>query len=129
MSHFTRLKTRIRDIEALMSCLREMGYRVEKGGTIGGFEGKRAVDVAVRMAQGYDVGFTRGRDGFYEVVADWWGVQEAKQGELTKQLEIAVRRQYAISSTLQQLQTQGFNITDRTQLKDGAVRIVARRWR
>ena len=54
MSHFTRLKTRIRDIEALMSCLREMGYRVEKGGTIGGFEGKRAVDVAVRMAQGYD---------------------------------------------------------------------------
>jgi len=147
MSHFTRLKTRIRDKATLIRCLEDMGYRVEEGGTITGYQGRRQVQVAVRINSGYDVGFVLGADGCYELVADWWGVrgtsEERFSGELQhrfrrmyervqREMEEAqrrARREYALKTSLEQLKKQGFQIVEQHTERDGTVRILARRWR
>jgi len=129
MSHFSKINTRIKEKQILVRCLQELGYQIKEGGAIRGFQGMLGVEIAVRMSQGYDIGFMRGGQGYYEMVADWWGVQGVSREQLTTQLDSVVRRYYATKVASEQLLNQGFVISERTQLKDGSVRIVARRWR
>ncbi len=147
MSHFTQMRTKIRDEDLLIRCLREMGYEVQKGGTIRGFQGTRSVDVAVRMKQGYDVGFVREADGTYAVLADWWGLKATSQEQFSRDLhrrleevqerikkeieemQRRVRREYALKASLAKLREQGFQVIDQRTEADGTVRILARRWR
>jgi hypothetical protein len=147
MSHFSTIKTGIRDRGILLRCLAEMGYSVAEQATIRGYQGSRKVDVAVRAKEGYDIGFNLGTDGNYQLVADWWGVRAASEQDFTRSLqqrvgeiqeqvqremaEMArrVRHEYALQTTLSKLQEQGFQIVRRDAAPDGTVKIVARRWR
>ena len=147
MSHFTRLRTRIREKDVLVRALSEMGCDVAEDAEIQGFEGRRRVDLAVRMKSGYDVGFSRDADGFYEMVADWWGVRGVSEGDFAGRLEGGLadiqerikkemeeldrrtRHQYALKTTLANLSGQGFQVVRQTTDENGTVRILARRWR
>ena len=147
MSHFTTIKTSFRDKDMLLRCLREMGHRVEEEATIRGYQGDHKVDVAVRMSNGYDIGFSRQPDGSYGLVADWWGVHGTTQDaflkntrERVQQLEEKIRREveemqkrlrheYAVSTSLKTLKQQGFQVVQHSTEADGTVRILARRWR
>lgn len=147
MSHFTRVKTKIKDEDMLLACLKEMGYSVEVGGSIRGYQGVRQVSVRVNVEHGYDIGFVRGADGCYEVLADWWGVSGTNQasfiGELQQRFEALqervrrqleefqqrVRREYALKTSLASLQRQGFQVVDQREESDGTIKILARRWR
>lgn len=148
MSHFTRMKTTIRDGEVLVRCLRESGYRVELDTKIRGYQGSsQAVDIAVRLSEGYDVGFSRSADGTYEIVGDWWGVRgtsrdafartvgdgvraiEEEMRRQAEELERRMRREYALEKTLKELKQQGFSVVEKVAEDDGTVRLMARRYR
>jgi len=147
MSHFTRLKTNIRDKATLVHCLQEMGYRVKEGGTIRGHQGSRYVDVVVSINNSYEIGFVKDPEGAYELLADWWGVRGTSQEQFAQELHIQfqqvqeeiqreieemqrrVRHKYALKTSLTYLQKQGFQVVEKKTEADGTVKILARRWR
>ena len=123
MSHFSTIQTEITQKEYLLAALRQMGYETEEDTVIRGYRGQETpVSVAARSGQGYDIGFVA-RDGGYDLVADWFGVQGLKEQEFAARL----RQQYAVASVTDQVSRQGFQVVEQ-QDTDGKIRILARRW-
>ena len=76
MSHFTRVKTVIRDQVLLQDTLRQLHYRFQAGEqvTIRGYQGNSEHgQVVVDTGSKYDIGFQRQSDESFAVCADWWG--------------------------------------------------------
>lgn len=131
MSHFSRLKTKFKNREILMECLKEMGYQIQEGGFIRGYHGQQAVDLAIQVKKGYGIGFVRNEDGTYDMVADWWGVKGVDDQQLLSTLQDrvnAIQRKYTLQMVLEQTQKQGYSVVERTDEKDGSIRLVVRRW-
>lgn len=125
MSHFTQVTTQIANKEMLVACLKELGYDVEEQMTIKGYRGQETpVDIAVRMQQGYDIGFVRGADGTYSCIADWFGVQGTNEQQFTQK----VQQQYALTTVMNKIGQQGFNVVEQQRADNGEIRLVVRRW-
>jgi alanine racemase len=131
MSHYSRVKTQFRHREALIACLKNLGYNVETDTVIQGHHGEHTVDIAVRKAKGYGVGFVKSPDGTYDMVADWWGVAGSDERNITRELvqqADAIQKEYAKKMVLEQAALDGFEIVSETEEQDGTLRIVVRRW-
>jgi hypothetical protein len=131
MSHYSRVKTQFRHREALIACLINLGYDVETDTTIRGHHGEHTVDIAVRKAKGYGVGFVKSPDGTYDMVADWWGVAGVDERKMTQELARqagTIQKEYAKKMVLEQAALDGFEVVSQTEEKDGTLRIVVRRW-
>ncbi len=125
MSHFTQVATKITNKEILIACLKELGYEVEEKSLIKGYRGQEtSVDIAIRMKQGYDIGFVLGSDGTYSFVTDWFGVQGTNQQEFTAK----VQQQYALTTVMDQVRRQGFSVVDEQRDASGQIRLTVRRW-
>ncbi|MBP2634845.1 MAG: hypothetical protein H6Q72_752 [Firmicutes bacterium] len=125
MSHFTQVTTQITNKEMLLACLKELGYDVEENMTIKGYRGQETtVDIAVRMQQGYDIGFVLGPDGTYSYIADWFGVQGTNEHQFTQK----VQQQYALTTVMNKIGQQGFNVVEQQRADNGEIRLVVRRW-
>jgi len=72
MSHFTTIKTVIRDQVLLCDTLRHLHHRFREGERvpIGGCQ------VVVDTGCNYDIGFQRQADGTFIILADWWAIQK-----------------------------------------------------
>ncbi len=131
MSNFSRIKTRIKNREILIQCLKEMGYTVQKGGTLKGYSGQRVVDFAIQLEKGYGVGFAVNVDGAYDIVTDWWGIKNKEKNLLTRDLEkkvCQIQQEYALKTVLELTHRQGYSMVDKQVERDGRIRIVLRRW-
>jgi hypothetical protein len=137
MSHFTRIKTQIKDLEVLKKCLTAMGHQVAEGRQrLSGYQAKQTdVDLTVRMPAGYHIGFARTADGAYDVVADWWGVKGPSQqdfaAELQREFEEVdrqIRRRYSLDKVTAELRKNKFTIVEQKQEADGTVKLLARRF-
>lgn len=125
MSHFTTIKTRLTEKEPLLQALRDLGYAPVEGPIeIRGYEdGRRRVEIKISSPNpDYDIGFHKA-DGFYECVADWFGLRDFDQ---TKFLEDLIRR-YAYHAARAKLEEQGFTLAAEETTKDGRVHMVLRR--
>ena len=76
MSHFTEVKTKIRDRAMLEKALAALGLAVEsnlkQGVDVRGFMGdKTRADLKVLTDTHYDIGFARNAEGDFEIIADW----------------------------------------------------------
>lgn len=123
MSHFSRIKTRIKEKEFLLKALVDLGYKAEEGEfELKGFGGERAqVEIRVPMRLSGGIGFRRSAEG-YEIIADWWGVRGIKQTEFTQKLT----QRYAYQAALAKLEAQGFALVEEQQEKN-QIRLVMRR--
>ncbi len=131
MSHYSRVKTTFRHREALVTCLKNLGYGVETDTTIRGHHGEHTVDIAVTRTKGYGIGFVRNNDGTYDMVADWWGVRGAGERNIARQLKEqaeAIQKEYARNMVLSQARAEGFELASETIETDGTIRLVMRRW-
>jgi len=131
MSHYSRVRTQFRHREALIACLKNLGYDVETDTVIRGHHGEHEVDIAVRKAKGYGVGFVKSPDGTYDMVADWWGVAGTDERKITQELAgqaDAIQKEYAKKMVLEQAALDGFEVVSQTEEQDGTLRIVIRRW-
>lgn len=125
MSHFTQVATQITNKEMLAACLKELGYEIEEQTMIRGYRGQETpVELAVRMKQGYDIGFVLGADGTYSFVADWFGVTGTNEQQFTSQ----VQQQYALTTVMNKIGQQGFNVVEQQREANGEIRLVVRRW-
>jgi len=104
MSHFTRVKTVIRDREILCESLRQLHYQFQEGERVpirGYANNAEYGQVVVNTGSRYDIGFQRQSDETYACCADWWGVngntsirQESFLQDVNRTYNhVAVRRQ------------------------------------
>lgn len=122
MSHFTRVRTQLRDIETVQRALEDLGYTVENG-VVRGYGGQRAVaDLVVRTDSGYDIGFRQEGDAVV-LVADFWGLRINREDFLKK-----VTQRYAYLTVVDQATAQGWQTMTEEVMADGSVRLVMQRW-
>src|SRR5687767_10764483 len=73
MSHFTTIKTQIKDIEALRSACKEMGLTVlEKTEARGFAQQTKRGDYVIQLKGPYDIALNKQPDGSFGLTTDWW---------------------------------------------------------
>jgi hypothetical protein len=120
MSHFTTIKTQIKDIEALRSACKEMGLPLLPNAEARGYyQNKTKGDYVIQLKGPYDIALNKQPDGTYGLEADLWQgqvEQEVGQG-YGKLLQL-----YGIHKTIRELRKQGHSAR-RIQQKDGFIKL------
>ncbi|MEB3233180.1 MAG: DUF1257 domain-containing protein [Leptolyngbyaceae bacterium] len=126
MSHFSQIKTQIRNLDALKSALTDTDIDWKAGPMpVRGYQGQTEVaDVAIQQENGYDIGF-RWTGAEYELVADlqYWQQPLSVQGFLNR-----VTQRYAYHTVVAETTKQGFQVAQEQKAEDGSIRLVLQRW-
>jgi hypothetical protein len=123
MSHFTKMKTEIRDIEALSFACRELGVGLHKDGRARGYNGTSVPgDYVIQLTGPYDIALNRNRHGSYTLNTDWYGGHVEK--EVGKRAE-RLLQVYAIQAATLVARKQGYTVEKR-QMEDGSVKLICR---
>ena len=128
MSHFSQIKTKIRNLPALEAALTDIGTDWKAGPQpVRGYQGKtETAEVVIEQDNGYDLGFKRNSDtGEYELVADmqYWQQPLSVDGFLNQ-----VTQRYAYHTVLTETSNQGFQVAEQKTAADGSIRLVLQRW-
>lgn len=133
MSHFTRIRTQLRDAEVLAAALRDVGLREvevhDRPQTLYGYQGDaraEQAEVIVRRAHigpaSNDIGFARRPDETFEAIISEYDRRRYDSAWLTK-----LTRSYGYAATMKYAADNGFEVeTDEVQ-QDGSRRLTLRR--
>ncbi len=126
MSHFSQIKTQIRNLESLQDALSDLGINW-KGGSqqVRGYRGQtHDAQIAIEQDNGYDIGF-RWNGKEYELVADlqYWKQNLSVDGFLRQ-----VTQRYAYRTVVKETARVGFQVTEQQKNEDGSIRLVVQRW-
>ena len=73
MSHFTEIKTQIKDIVALRAACTELGLKVlQKAQARGYYSNTMKGDFVIKLKGPYDIALNQTPDGSYGLTCDWW---------------------------------------------------------
>ncbi len=122
MSHFTRVRTQLREIDTVKRALVDLGYDVMEGPVRGYGTQVANADLVIKMDGGYDIGF-RTDGGIVTMIADFWGLKINRDEFLAK-----VSQRYAYLTILDQAAQQGWQVAGEEVQQDGSVRLVMQRW-
>lgn len=128
MSHFTTIKTRIKDLSILQEVLEEAGLTVEKSSLVRGYQGNNTkANLVVRMNGNYDLGYTQPYPGGdIEAVADFWGLKIEGGFDAFQQKVVQEYSKKVIK--LQALQ-EGLKTVEEEVMQDGTIRLVVAGWK
>src|SRR5574341_14138 len=116
MSHFTRVRTQLRNIQTVKRALEDLGYHVAEW-TVRGYGSQRAdADLVVHMDGQYDIGFRKDGENI-TMVADFWGLKINREQFLAQ-----VSQKYAYLTVLDQAQAQGWQSVAEEKQPDGSIR-------
>jgi hypothetical protein len=126
MSHFSNIKTQIRNLNSLQAALTDLEIDWKPGPqSVRGYRGQaRTAEVVIEQNNGYDIGFSsNGQE--YELVADlqFWQQNWSVDGFLNR-----VTQRYAYHTVLSETSKQGFEIAEQQKNEDGSIRLVLQRW-
>lgn len=120
MSHFTEIKTQIRDIEALRSACQELGLALLQNAEARGYyENKTRGDYVIGLKGPYDIALNRQPDGSYGLTADLWNghVEQEVGPGYGKLLQL-----YGVHKTMREARKKG-HMVSRSQQRDGAIKL------
>lgn len=126
MSHFSQIKTQIRNLASLQTALTDLGIDWKTGPSmVRGYRGQtRNAEITIEQDNGYDIGFSwNGNE--YELIADlqYWKQNLSVDGFLRK-----VTQRYAYHTVVKETAQQGFQIAQQQQNEDGSIRLLVQRW-
>jgi hypothetical protein len=131
MSHFSEVKTHLKNTEILKKVLKNSGFQIEEakeGVKVRGFMGDTLqADFKILTKTHYDIGFKQDVDGNYELVGDWElmpQVADIEQESFTKWL----KREYARESILVTAQEQGYDVEEIANEETGEIQLVVTKW-
>ncbi|UZQ54406.1 DUF1257 domain-containing protein [Trichothermofontia sichuanensis B231] len=126
MSHFSNIKTQIRNLASLQAALTDLGIDWKAGPhPVRGYQGQTATaEVMIPQDNGYDIGF-RWNGQEYELVAD---LQFWKQAWSVDRFLSLVKQRYAYQTVLATTAEQGFQVSEQEHNQDGSIRLVVQRW-
>lgn len=125
MSHFVKVRTQIRERKHLTQALRDLHYQFQEGENlvVRGWQGNtERAEVVVNAGSQYDIGF-RHNASEYEVVADWWGVENYSSLRQQSFLQ-QVNRQYAYNLIKDQAREQNLIVEEEETLENGDVVLI-----
>ena len=128
MSHFSTVKTELRQLEPLVKALRELGYSPEQGQhPVRGYQGQTVTaEIAVSMPSGGDLGFRwNDQSGAYELVTD---LDLWKQTVPVERFLAQLTQRYALNTVLAATTLEGFEVAEQKETVDGAIELVVTRW-
>jgi hypothetical protein len=120
MSHFTTIKTQIKDIEALRKALEEMGLSIVSNAEARGFVSNTTTgDFVIRLKGPYDIALNKQPDGSYGLTTDWWdGHVEKEVGkDFGKLLQL-----YGVHKTILEAKKKGYTAVRKTQ-PNGSIKL------
>ncbi len=127
MSHWTTLKVKAKDREAIKKALKRLFPKndVVENATVRGFSGAtKKADIVCKGDNNYDVGFVKSSDT-YDCVADWYGAAHwaGRQNEFTGSFNQA----YAAEAVKIQAKKAGYSVNEK-QLTDGRIQLTVQQY-
>ena len=126
MSHFSNIKTKIRNLSSLKVALQGMDIDWKEGPTpVRGYQGQtQTAEVVIEQNNNYDIGFSwNGSE--YELVADlqYWEQPLTVDGFISR-----LTQGYALHTILEETNKQGFQVSEQQKNEDGSIRLFVQRW-
>ncbi|MEL7226500.1 MAG: DUF1257 domain-containing protein [Cyanobacteria bacterium J06576_12] len=127
MSHFSQIKTKLRNLSSLQLALNDAGISWQAGPkAVRGYQGDtQTAEVVIEQDNGYDVGFKRNEQtGDYELVADlqYWQQPLSVEGFINR-----VTQRYAYHTVVNESASQGFQVSEQVDNQDGSIKLVLQR--
>tara|TARA_B100000700_G_scaffold330676_1_gene458238 strand:+ start:1620 stop:2012 length:393 start_codon:yes stop_codon:yes gene_type:complete len=128
MSHFSTVKTQLRQLEPLRQALNDLGFEPLDGKSlIRGFRGQTVLtDLSIPMEKGGDIGFRWNQTtSSYELVTDLdlWEHSLPVERFLSK-----LTQRYALNTVLSATAEEGFQVSEQVNNHDGSIELVVTRW-
>ena len=128
MSHFSTVKTELRDRESLLAALKDLGHQPSSGQqSVRGYRGQTVqADLCCPQDEGGDIGFRwNNTEQHYELVTD---LDLWKQSIPVERFLSQLTQRYALQSILRSSVKEGFQVAEQRQQADGSIELVVTRW-
>ena len=128
MSHFSTVKTELRDRESLLAALRDLGQEPSAGERpVRGYRGQTVTaDLCCPQSEGGDIGFRwNSAEQHYELVTD---LDLWKQSVPVERFLAQLTQRYALQSILRSSAEEGYQVAEQRQQADGSIELVVTRW-
>ena len=128
MSHFSTIKTKLKNKPILQEALEILQYDVKEDQElkVTGAHGIGHETVEAQIAIGTDVGFRLNEiTGVYELVAD---LETWNQPIPVERFVDKVTQQYARMTIHNQVKKMGFQVEEEWEMVDGSIELVVNRW-
>ena len=128
MSHFSTIKTQLKDAEPLIKALNNLGYMInQEEKFVKGYKGKvTAVDININLPGNTKVGFKwDNNSNSYELVTDLdlWKFELPVERFISK-----VTQMYAYETIVSKTKEDGYQIVEQTNQNDGSIELVLTKW-
>jgi len=128
MSHFSTIKTQLKDSEPLIKALNKLGYIInEEEQFVKGYRGKfTAVDISMNLPGDTKVGFKwDNNSNAYELVTDLdlWKFELPVERFISK-----VTQMYAYETIISKTKEDGYQIVEEKNQNDGSIELVLTKW-
>lgn len=134
MSHFTCIKTQIKDRDALVKALADVGFKDvelhEKAQHLYGYQGDvrpQTAEVIIRRHYigewSNDIGFKQQENGQFEAI-----ISEYDRPQYSQQWLNNLTQRYGYHTLMATAPAQGFTVEEEETLDDGTIRVVVARW-
>ena len=126
MSHFTKIKTKLYNLETLKKSLTDLNFSWLAGESkVRGYQGQtHSAELLIQQENNHDIGF-KWNGNEYELVTDlmFWSQDYSVDKFLNR-----VNQRYAYNSIIGVSEKEGFQFTQTETSEDGSIRLVLRRF-
>ena len=128
MSHFSTIKTQLRESDPLIKALNNLGYIInQEENFVKGYRGKfTAVDISMNLPGETKVGFKwDNNSNAYELVTDLdlWKFELPVERFISK-----VTQMYAYQTIISKTKEDGYQIVEEKNTNDGSIELVLTKW-
>ena len=125
MSHFSTIKTTIKNKPELVEALELLQYNVVQDVKLENPLDHEHKEWQVDVAIGNDIGFRLNKDGVYELVAD---IQTWKDPVPPKRFIEKVTQQYARMTIHNTIKDMGFVVQEEWEMDDNSIELTVTKW-
>ncbi len=128
MSHFSTIKTQLREAKPLIKALNQLGYKVNNEKKfVKGYRGQfTSVDLSMDLPSNTKVGFKWDKNSnAYELVTDLdlWKFNLPVERFLSK-----ITQMYAYHTIISKTEEDGYQIVEQKNQNDGSIELVLTKW-
>ena len=128
MSHFSTIKTQLREEKPLIRALTELGYVINRENkSVKGYKGQfTSVDISMELPSNTKVGFKwDNNSNSYELVTDLdlWKFDLPVERFISK-----ITQLYAYHTIIEKTEEDGYQIVEQKNQNDGSIELVLTKW-
>nr|BDA97401.1 hypothetical protein [Cryptomonas sp. NIES-345]BDA98362.1 hypothetical protein [Cryptomonas sp. NIES-1327] len=125
MSHFSKIKTNLKDLELLKISLSDLGIVFDDTSEIIEGTEKQYIDLVIKQPNKYDIGFSwNGNE--YQLITD---IQFWQQSCPIDMFLNRLTQRYAYNSINKTCESKGFQMVEELKQANGSVKLTLQRWK